>query len=133
MDAKAKVEKYAAQSLHYLKNASKFIDTDDSAKASEFLWGSMAQALKALALSKGILLEKHWQIWDYVDSLTKELEDRTIYDVFLHADSLHKNFYELELEMKDVLRMAEDVKMTVGKLLSLIPKEEPEKETTGET
>ena len=124
MDAKAKVEKYAGQSLHYLRNASNFIDAGDSEKASEFLWGSMAQALKALALSKGIRLQKHWEIWSYVESLTKELEDKSIYDVFLHADSLHKNFYELELEMKDVRRMAEDVKMTVGKLLSYIPKPE---------
>jgi len=124
LDAKAKVEKHAGQSRHYLLNASKFIDAGDSEKASEFLWGSIAQALKALALSKGIRLQKHWEIWNYVESLAKELEDRSIYDVFLHADSLHKNFYELELEMKDVRRMAEDVKMTVGKLLSYIPKPE---------
>ncbi len=123
MDAKAKVEKYAGQSLHYLKNASKFIDAGDSAKASEFLWGSMAEALKALALSKGIRLEKHSAIWNYIESLTKELEDKNIYDVFLHANSLHKNFYEFELELKDVRRIAEDVRMTVGKLLGLIPEE----------
>jgi len=124
LDAKVKVEKYAAQSLHYLRNASKFIDTGDSAKASEFLWGSLAEALKALALSKGIRLEKHGEIWNYVESLTKEREDKNIYDVFLHANSLHKNFYEFELELKDVRRMAEDVRMTVGKLLRLIPGED---------
>ena len=122
MDAKAKVEKYAGQSLHYLRNASKFIDGGDSEKASEFLWGSLAEALKAVALSKGIRLQKHGEIWDYVASLTKELEDKNIYDVFLHANSLHKNFYELELELKEVRRMAEDVKMVVGKLLRLIPR-----------
>jgi len=123
LDAKAKVEKYAGQSLHYLKNASKSIDAGDSEKASEFLWGSMAEALKALALSKGIKLQKHGEIWNYIESLAKELEDKDIYDVFLHANSLHKNFYELELELKDVRRMADDVRMTVGKLLRLIPKE----------
>jgi len=123
LDAKAKVEKYASQSLHYLNNASKSIDVGDSEKASEFLWGSMAEALKALALSKGISLQKHGEIWNYIKSLTKELEDKDIYDVFLHANSLHKNFYELEFEMEDVRRMAEDVRMTVDKLLRLIPKE----------
>ena len=121
MDAKAKVEKYAGQSLHYLKNASKSIDVGDSEKASEFLWGSMAEALKALALSRGISLQKHGEIWNYIKSLTKELKDKDIYNVFLHANSLHKNFYELEFEMDDVRRMAEDVRITVGKLLSLIP------------
>ena len=123
MDAKAKVEKYASQSLRYLKNASKFIDAGNSDKASEFLWGSMAEALKALALSKGILLKNHRQIWNYVESLTKELEDKSIYDAFVHANFLHTNFYEAELELKDVRRLAEDVRVAVVKLLNLISQE----------
>ena len=59
MDTKAKVEKYAGQSLHYLKNASKFVDAGDPEKASEFLWGSMAQAIKAVVVAdKGITFKK---------------------------------------------------------------------------
>ena len=82
MDVKAKVEKYAGQSRHYLLNASKFIDTGDSAKASEFLWGSMAQALKAVAANNGMFLRNHGRIWNFAESLTKELEDKSIYDAF---------------------------------------------------
>ena len=123
MDAKAKVEKYARQSLHYLRNASKYIDAGDSEKASEFLWGSMAQAIKAVVAVKGITFRKHRLLWEYAEVLSKELEDKSIYDSFLHAYSLHTNFYEAELEIKDVRRMAEDVRITVGKLLSHIPKE----------
>jgi len=123
LDVKAKVEKYAGQSRHYLLNASKFIDTGDSAKASEFLWGSMAQALKAVAANNGMFLRNHGRIWNFAESLTKELEDKSIYDAFVHANFLHTNFYESELELKDVRRLAEDVRMTVGKLLSLISQE----------
>lgn len=123
LDAKAKVEKYAAQSFHYLKNASKFIDEGDSGKASEFLWGSLAEAIKALALSRGVRLNKHWEIGDYIKELTKNLEDKSIYDVYLHANALHKNFYEIEIGLDDIRRMADDVRITVGKLLNLIPKE----------
>ena len=126
MEPKAKVEKYASQSLHYLKNASKYIDAGNSEKASEFLWGSMAEAMKALALSRGILLKNHRKIWDYAENLPKELGDKSIYDAFLHANFLHTNFYESELELKDVRRMAEDIRMAVGKLLSLIPEEREE-------
>ena len=125
MDIKSKAETYASRSLRYLKNASKFIDAGNSDKSSEFLWGSMAQALKALASSKGISLRTHRQIWNYVETLTKELEDKSIYDAFLHANFLHTNFYEAELELKDVRRVAEDIRMTVDKLLILIPKKEP--------
>jgi hypothetical protein len=125
LDAKAKVKKYAGQSQHYLLNASKFIDAGDSEKASEFLWGSLAEALKALALSRGIQLKKHWEIWNYVENLTKELEDKSIYDAFRHAHDLHINFYESGIELRGVRRMAEDIRMTVDKLLSHIPKEKP--------
>jgi len=125
LDAKAKVEKYAGQSRHYLLNASKFIDAGDSEKASEFLWGSMAQAIKAVVAAKGATFRKHRFLWVYAESLAKELEDKSIYDSFVHAYSLHSNFYESDLELKDVRRIAEDVRTTVGKLLSLIPKEKP--------
>ena len=120
MDTKEKVEKYASQSLRYLKNASKFIDAGNSEKASEFLWGSMAQALKAVAASNDIHLGNHRQIWNYAESLTKELEDKSIYDAFIQANYLHTNFYESELELKNVRRIAENIRLAIGKLLSLI-------------
>ena len=122
MDTKANVEKYARQSLTYLRNASKFVDAGDSEKASEFLWGSMAQAIKAVAAAKGVTFRKHRLLWEYAETLANELEDKSIYDSFLHAYSLHSNFYESDLELKDVRRIAEDVKVAVGKLLSRIPK-----------
>ena len=128
MDAEAKVKKYAGQSRHYLLNASKFIDAGDSEKASEFLWGSLAEALKALALSRGILLKKHGEIWNYVESLTKELEDKSIYDAFRHAHDLHINFYESDIELRGVRRMAEDIRIAQDKLLSHIPKLESSSE-----
>ena len=123
MDTKRKAEKYSSQSLHYLKNASQSIDAGNSDKASEFLWGSMAQALKAVAASKEIFLRNHGQIWNYTETLAKEIEDKSIYDAFLHANFLHTNFYESELELKDVRRIAEDIRVAVGKLLNLVPKE----------
>ena len=123
MDVEAKVKKCAGQSRHYLLNASKFIDAGDSEKASEFLWGSMTQALKAIALSRGIPLRKHREIWNYVENLTKELEDKGIYDAFRHAHDLHINFYESDIELRGVRRMAEDIKIVQDKLLNLIPGE----------
>ena len=117
------LEKHKAQSVHYLENAYKFIDAGDSEKASEFLWGSMAQAIKAVAATKGVTLKSHRLLWDYAESLSKELEDKSIFDSFFHANSLHSNFYECELELKDVIRVADDVRMTVGKLLQLISQE----------
>ena len=121
------VERYVLQSLRYLRNASRSIDEGNADKAGEFLWGSMAQALKAVAESrvvagKRLHLRSHRQIWDFVKSLTKELEDKAIYEAFIQANFLHSNFYEAELEMEDVRRLAEEIRIVVDKLLSLASK-----------
>jgi len=123
LDTKGEVKKYVNQSLHYLKNASESIDAGNSDKAGEFLWGSMAEALKAVAASREIVLKNHRQIWNYTETLTKELGDKSIYDAFIHANYLHTNFYESELELRDIRRAAEDIRMAVEKLLRLAAEE----------
>jgi len=123
MDVKKQVEKHKAQSIHYLKNALHFIEAGDAEKASEFLWGSMAQAIKAVALSKGIRLRSHQKLREYVIELARYCKDMDIKNTFDRAQSLHSNFYETGLLMEDVAMAAEDVRVAVAKLLSLIPKE----------
>ncbi len=100
---------YFAQRANYLENALKFIKIGDSEKASEFLWGSMAEAIKMVARSKDIQLKNH-----------KELGDESIRHTFLHAQSLHSNFYETGLLMEDVAMCAEEVRTTVNKLVKLV-------------
>jgi len=116
-------EKYKAQSIHYLENAFKFIKAGNPEKASEFLWGSMAEALKAVAASRGIHLKKHWEIGDYAKELAKIQRDKSIYDVYGSASYLHSNFYEAGLGMEEVFAYAERIRATVRKLLELVPKE----------
>jgi len=111
-----------------LDNAAASIRKGDIGKASEFLWGSMAEAVKAVAASKGITFYSHRRLKEYASELARELQDKSIFDTFAHANSLHSNFYECELELRDVLRVAEEVRSTVGKLLRLIP----ERESTSE-
>ncbi|NQT47508.1 MAG: hypothetical protein HQ578_00880 [Chloroflexi bacterium] len=123
MEVKERVERHKAQSVHYLENAFHFIEAGDAEKASEFLWGGMAQAIKAVAASKGIWLRSHRHLRDYALELTKELQDESIKNTFYHAQSLHSNFYETGLLMEDVAMLAEDVRAEVAKLLSLIPEE----------
>lgn len=117
-------EKYAAQSIHYLENALESIQAGEVEKASEFLWGSLAQALKAVAASKEIELRTHWNITDYAKDLAKQQGDKSIYDVFGHASYLHSNFYEAKLRMEDVQIYAEEIRDMVRKLLDLIPTEQ---------
>ena len=116
-------EKYKAQSIHYLENALGYIEAGDAEKASEFLWGAMAQALKAVAASEGRELTKHWEIGDYARELAKKTGDESFFDVYGSASYLHSNFYEAGLRMEEVYTYAERIRETVAKLLKLIPEE----------
>lgn len=113
-------DKYASQSLRYLENAFGALNERDYDKASEFLWGSVAEAIKAVAASKGVVLKSHGELWDWARMLSKELDDENIYDAFFKANSLHSNFYEVRLVPQDILIAVNSIRGAVGKLLGLL-------------
>jgi hypothetical protein len=122
MDIKRQITRHKKQSIHYLENAFHFIKQEDAEKASEFLWGAMTQALKAVALSKDKMLKSHNDIRKYAFEFRKS-GDEDIYYAFSMAQSLHSNFYETGLSMEDVNIGANEIKKAMTKLLSQIPGE----------
>jgi hypothetical protein len=125
------VEKYGKQSIHYLQNSLEFLEKKELEKASEFSWGSVAQALKAVAERKGLQLRSHNSLREYARALAKEKGDESIYTMFLEVQNLHSNFYEADLPSEDVEFMTERTRKLVAKLLDLAgysqPLEEPKK------
>ena len=117
------LEKYKAQSFHYFENALSSIEANDAEKAGEFLWGSMAQALKAVAASEGRELNTHGEIRNYARELAKRHNDMSIWDVYGIANSLHGNFYEAGLSLEEVQTDAERIRATVVKLFGFILEE----------
>ena len=115
-------EKYKTQSMHYMENALKFIKVGNPEKAGELLWGSMAQALKAVAANKGRELNTHQEIRKYARELAKRCKDESIWNGFSQASYLHSNFYEAGLSMEEVFTCAGRIRTTVRKLLELVPK-----------
>lgn len=105
------------QSLRYLENGLASLSQGDYDKASEFLWGSMANAIKAVAASKGIELKTHKQLWYFTRELAKELGDQKVYETFRTASYLHTNFYEVELGPVEVLEASENIKAMISQLL----------------
>jgi len=124
VEIKEKTQKYKAQSIHYLENAFVSMEAGDVEKASEFLWGSMAEAIKAIAASREREIRHHGEIGEYARELAKQLEDEAISDVFGNASYLHTNFYETGLTIEEVYTYAIRIKAIVGKLLALIPERE---------
>jgi hypothetical protein len=116
-------EKYKAQSEHYFNNALSALEAGEAEKAGEFAWGSMADALKAVAAKKGAMLWRHQDIDEYAKSLAKELGDEEITKAHGLASSLHSNFYEAGLRIEDVRLRLDQIKDTISKLLDLATKD----------
>ena len=115
-------ERFQAQSEHYYENALNFLRQGETQKAAELLWGSIAEALKAVAASRGLRLRNHREIWEYARELARELSDESIFDGFKAAHSLHSDFYEAGLTLDDVkLEWETLIRPTLDKLTSLLP------------
>jgi hypothetical protein len=123
LELKEKTKKHRTQSVHYFKNALRYIEMGDSEKASELLWGSMSQALKAVAANRGMRLKSHKDIRNYAMEVTRAMRDDSIWHAFTTAQSLHSNFYETGLMLEDVAVGAKEIKEAIGTLFSFIPKE----------
>lgn len=114
---------YALQSRHYLENSQSAIELGELEKAGEFLWGSMALAIKAVAAFKGIELRSHRLLWDYAKEVSRDLREESIFTAFRDANSLHSNFYETGMSLDILLDSEERIRHAVGNLISKIPPE----------
>jgi len=103
----------------YLANAYELLRAGEVGKAREMLWGSMAQALKALAMARGLHLRQHREVRAWARQLATELKDQTLWDAYTSAEFLHVNFYELDLSAEDVVATGERVKQGVKRVLEL--------------
>ena len=123
---------YADRSRLYLANAAEMLRDNRPEKSSEFLWGAMAEALKALAAAKGIKLRTHSEIKRYARGAAKQVGDERLLDVFSIAETLHSNFYEGMYDMAQVTRHASGIREAVGRLLSFVPSDEDSTEQDNE-
>jgi len=120
MERRERARAYIDQSLEYFENASKAFKEGKPDKAGEFLWGSVATALKALVMAKkGIDIRSHSQFWEIARELTRETGDMTIYETYKEANSLHSNFYDSKLSLDDIKISSMKIAELVKKLISL--------------
>ena len=123
-DKKERAKAYLDQSLKYLENASDALSKSKPEKAGEFLWGSVATALKALVMAKkGVEVRSHSQFWDIARELTRETGDESFYRSFREANSLHSNFYDSRLSVEDIKISSKVIVDFVKKLIDLTQRE----------
>src|SRR2546428_2146744 len=91
---KETAEKYIETRNHYFTNAKELIVKGELRKASEMLWGAVTQTIKALAALKGKKIVNHEQFYAYMERLSKELNDPSLFVTFTELNTLHRNFYD---------------------------------------
>jgi len=110
-------DKYASMVLHYSHNAQRYLNEKDYHKSSEMMWGALSCSLKMAAAKKGQSIKSHRDLGIFARKLSKLENDPEIFASFSRASTLHKNFYESDLDKISVLSLIEDVRKTVGLLM----------------
>lgn len=111
-------DKFASMVLHYSHNAAHYVKTEDFQKASEMMWGALSCALKAVAAKNDIIIHSHKQLGEFARDLARTEKNKEIFDCFSKASTLHRNFYESDLDSISVRILIDDVRKIVGKLMT---------------
>ena len=85
-------------------------------QTSERLWGAAALAVKMGAAKKGLKLEAH-RMWDFVSRLSRESRDNEIITFFHAANSLHRNFYENQMNKASLEVAIRNIEQLIEKLM----------------
>ncbi len=117
-DYKARAKKYIEGAKQLIEQAKIEVDKGDLRQASEKIWGACALAIKAYALFRdGKVLETHADLWVYKSRVALELGD-WVRDVWAHANTMHKNFYEDLADKEDVEKALSMVEKLVESIAS---------------
>ena len=117
---KQRARAYLDQSLEYFENTPNAFEDGNPEKAGEFLWGSVATALKAVVMAKkGTEIRSHSQFWEIAQELTRETGDVSINESHKEANSLRSNFYDSRLSLDDVKNSSKKIAELVKKLIGL--------------
>jgi len=117
------IQRYIEHATQYLDNGLIALQKGEAGKAGELLWGSVAEAVHALAATKNVPLPSHRQLHKFVLRVNEELADESVAQDFLLAESLHHNYYEVQLEPRDIEVLVPRIRVLVNKLFGLIPPE----------
>lgn len=66
LDPEDLVEHYEMLSEKYLREGDEFLTKGDLVQSSEKLWGAAASAVKMVAAKRGLKLERHGSLWDFI-------------------------------------------------------------------
>ena len=122
-DSVDSIQRFVIHARQYLGNGLLALQNREAGKSGELLWGSVAQAIHAVAASRNRSIRSHRDLKNFVVQLARELDDSSILKDFIVVESLHHNFYDIQQEPQDIEIVVPVVQGLVSKLLNLIPGE----------
>ena len=82
-------------------------------------WDAVASMVKKIAIKRGINLQTHQPIRDFVKEMSDQYPDIDMRSDFVTAGYLHSNFYEDGMSSLEVEGAAEAVKRLIKKIENL--------------
>ena len=134
--ADTKIRRYRSQSLRLLDGALSEMRNGRWNRTEELIWGSLTQAVKGVALSRGDGIEGEEAVKDYASSLGQQYRDRRIREAFTQlagfADTADR-VRETRSRMDYLFMILDDVSAAIERLWELVPVENELAPPTTET
>lgn len=77
-----------------MEHADSLLAQGDLSQAAEKYWGAVAAMVKKIAAKRGVNLQTHQSIRDFVKELSDKYPDVDLRSDFVTAGYLHSNLYE---------------------------------------
>ena len=124
----ARIRRRLPKAREYWSKWPAYLAEGDLCQAGEKGWGAVAQLAKAVATHRGWFHSSHDAIRSAIRQLADESNDRAaLRRSLMHAEMLHGNFYEINLDRTDTELALEDA----GALLEALWRQLPDEYTGG--
>ena len=124
---RGRIQRYKSQSIRCRASALRVIREGDWRRAEDLLWGSLAGAVKAVALSRGVELSNDEDMKSYVVSLAGKARDRKLGQAFNQLSSFSDASFRAQdsrVSPERLYHMAECVGYSVDRLWEMLPPDE---------
>ena len=114
-----KSDRYYLLSQRLLKHAQEQLERGDTVQASEKVYGAVSHAVKAYGELRGWNHYNHHRVGLILDQLRDEENDPGLTESYDAVESLHKNFFEYEMDPTRVKDRVDTARNLIDKLESL--------------
>ena len=111
-----KSDRYFQLSQRLLKHAQEQLEQGDTVQASEKAYGAVSHAVKSYGELRGWNHFNHHRVGLILDQLRDEESDPTLTESYDAVESLHKNFFEHEMDPTRVKDRVDTARTLVDKL-----------------